>query len=131
MRRLLRKIAIFVIAAGVASSGATPHSQATISSAGADAAALHETHSVQRYADLAIEAGDDDSLPAAVHSPTRHSHDDGLCKQCCSACVSASLVPDAPFPILILSETRGTYSTTLGALVAHSVPTDPGIPKPL
>jgi hypothetical protein len=106
-------------------------SQAKISLAEADAAALHENHSVQHYADLAIEAGDDDGLPAAVHSPNQHSHDDGLCKQCCAACVSASLVPDAPFPVLILSEKRETYSMTLGALVAHPVPTDPGIPKPL
>lgn len=131
MRRLLRKIAILVISAGLALSGATSHSHAKMSSARAGAVTLLEIHHVQHYADLAIEAGDQDCPQADADSPMQHQHDDGMCKKCCAACMSASLIPNAPFPILILSENRETFSVNRGALVAHTVPTEPGIPKPL
>jgi hypothetical protein len=131
MRRLLCKIAILVISAGLALNGAASHSHAMMSSAGAGTASLHEDHAVEHYADLIIEAGGDDCPQAAADSPTQHSHDDGLCKQCCVTCVSASLIPNTPFPILLLSETRATFPMDRSALVAHPVPTDPAIPKTL
>jgi hypothetical protein len=42
-----------------------------------------------------------------------------------------SLIPNAPFPILVMSQKRETYAITRFALVAHAVSTDPGIPKSL
>ena len=131
MRRLLRKIAILVISAGLALSGAASHSHAMMSSAGTGTVSLHEVHVVEHYADLVIEAGGDDCPEAATDSPTRHSHDDGLCKKCCAACTSASLIPNSPSPILMLSGTRKSFSMQRSVLVAHLVPTDPGIPKTL
>jgi hypothetical protein len=120
---------IFAIAAGLAFSGATPHSHAKM--ALADAASPHEAHAVQHYTDLAIEAGDDDSVLAAFDCPNHTSNDYDLCKKCCAACVSASIVPSAPCPILLLSEIRKTFSIHRVALIAHKAAIDPGIPKPL
>ena len=131
MRRLLRKIAILVIAAALALSGAPSHSHAKMSSAGAGTISLHEVQDVPHYAALAIEAGEDDGSQTAADSPPQHSHDDGLCKNCCAACTSASLMPNAPIPLLILSDTGEIFAMHRSVLVAHPVPTDPGIPKAL
>ena len=131
MRLFLRKIAILIIAAALASSGAASHANVKMSSAGAVTVSLHESHDVQHYASLAIEPGEQDCVHATADTRTQHSHDDGLCKKCCAACVSASLIPNTPFPILQLSESRETFSMYRGALVAHQVAIDPGIPKPL
>ena len=131
MRLLFRKIAILVIASGLALSGATSHANAKMSSAGTDTASLHELHHVQHYADLAIEPGEPDCSHATANTPMQHSHYDGLCKKCCAACTSASLIPDAPLPMLMRTHKRESYTVTRTALVAHTVPTDPGIPKSL
>jgi hypothetical protein len=133
MRLLLRKIFIFVIAVGLGLSGAASHANAKMSSTGTDKVSLHESQDVQRYADLAIEPGEQDCAHATADTPTQHSHDDGLCKKCCAACTStsASLIPSAPFPVLALSEARTTFSVNRNTLVAYTVPTDPGIPRPL
>ena len=130
MRLLLRKLSIFIIAAGLALSGVTTHAGAAMMFKDG-AASLHEVHQVQNYADLAIEPGEQDCPHMAADTPMKHQTDDGLCKKCCAAYTSASLIPTSPFPILILSEKRETYSMSFSTLVAHRVPTDPGIPKPL
>jgi hypothetical protein len=129
MRLFLHKIAVLVVAAGLALSGATSHSHAGMTSSSEDTSSLHEMHQIQHYADLAIDASEDVCLHMAGDAPSQHQHDDGLCKKCCAACTTASLIPDAPFPVLVLSQTRETYAMTRIALVAHAVPTDPGIPK--
>jgi hypothetical protein len=131
MRLMLRKITILVIAAALASSGAASFAHAKISLAGTDRPLLHESHPVEHYADIAIEPGEQDCLHSIADAPSQHSHNDGLCKKCCAACAPASLIPSAPFPILALSEARGTFLVSRNTLVAHTVPTDPGIPKPL
>ena len=131
MRLLFRKLTIFVVAAGLALSGATSHAGATMMLDGAGTPSMHEMHQVQHYADLAIEPGEQDCPHMAADIPMKHQTDDGLCKKCCAACTSVSLIPTSPFPILILSEKRETYSVSFTTLVAHRVPTDTGIPKPL
>jgi hypothetical protein len=129
MRLLFRKLMIFAVAAGLAFSGATPHSHAKM--ALADAASPHEAHAVPHYTALAIEAGDDDSVMVAFDCPNHTSNDNDLCKTCCAACVSPSIMPSAPFPIPLLSEIRETFSIYRVALVAHKAAIDPSIPKPL
>ena len=130
MQLLFRKLIIFVIAAGLVLSGATSHAGATML-AGAGKTAPHEASPIQHYADLAIEPGDPDCPQMTADSPVQHSHDNGLCKKCCAACMSVSLIPNAPFPMLMFSETRETFSFYRSALVAYTAPIDPGIPKPL
>ena len=58
------------------------------------AAASHENHDVQHYADLAIEPGDG-GCPHSASGPT-HDQDEGLCKKCCAVCLGASLIPSPP-----------------------------------
>jgi hypothetical protein len=120
---------ILAVTAGLVLSGSTPRSYAAMPSA--EAASPHDAHQVQRYADLAIEAGEPDCPHAVADAPAQHSHDDGLCKKFCAACTTANLVPDAPAPMLSLSGEREIFPMKRHALVAHTVPTDPGIPKSL
>jgi hypothetical protein len=130
MQLFLRKIAVFLIAAGLTFSGATSHAHAAISSAAEDAS-LHEVHQIQHYADLATDADDADCAHATTDSPVPHSHDGGLCTKCCAACTSVSLIPNALLPILLLALKHEPYAVVRTALVAHTVPTAPGVPKPL
>ena len=129
MRMLLRKIMILAVAAGLALSGATPLAQAKIATVGT--VSLHETHRVMHYADLAIEAEESECAHATNDSSIQPSHHDGPCANCCAACIAAGLVPDAPLPVLMTSQKRAPYAVIRAALVAHTVPTDPGIPKSL
>ncbi|MGI8527064.1 MAG: hypothetical protein ACR2K5_12965 [Pseudolabrys sp.] len=130
MRRFLRKIVTFAIVAGLALGGNASHSYAKITAMSSAAAALHESHGVQHYADLAIEA-DDDCPHARIDASPQHSHDERSCKECCAACMGASLLPSPPLSGLMLSGGRQAFSALHNTLVAHSVPTDPGIPKTL
>ena len=129
MRLLLRKIAVLLIATGLILSGVTSHAHAAMGATGAGAAVAHESHQVETYADLAIEPGDQDCLHASDEAP--QPQNDSPCKKCCAACTSVSLMTIEAAPVTILSQTRETYAMTPIALVAHAVPTDPGIPKPL
>jgi hypothetical protein len=95
----------------------------------AGTAVAHETHQVETYANLAIEPGDQDCLHASGDAP--QPQNDSSCKKCCAVCTTVSLIPNAPFPILELSQKRETYAITRAALVAQTVATDPGIPKSL
>jgi hypothetical protein len=129
MRLMLRKIAVFLIATGLMFSGATSHGYGATDGA----AAMHESHQIQNYADLAIEPGESD-CPHLVASATDNvpaSQNDGLCKRCCAACMSVSLMPDAPAPLSVMSLPFSVYAAAHTTLVAHNVPTDPGIPKSL
>ena len=132
MRLLLRKIVVFLVAAGLILGGATSH--AAMSSMMQDAS-VQETDQIQHYVDLVIEPADSDcaqAIAGAPPSPAPHtSHDDGLCKTCCTACMAANLVPLAPVPAQVLTESRGAFPIMRTALVAHPVSTDPGIPKAL
>jgi hypothetical protein len=126
MRRALHKILTFVLATGLAVGGPIcSHAQMGTSAA----ATLHETHAVPHYADLSIDPEEDGCSHAS--SGTSHSHDDGLCKKCCAACVGASLVPTAPIALTKLSASCELMLTLDDNLVARAVPTEPGIPKPL
>lgn len=129
MRLLLRKIVVLVIAAGLVSASATSPSHAISMAAEAGTDSAHEAPSVPHYADLAIEPDDQNCPQTAAESPIEHSHDDGLCKKSCAACVMASLMPSAPISIRPLTEARETLSMYRSALVAHAAPIDPAIPK--
>lgn len=131
MPLLLRKMEIFVLATALALSGATSLSHAKPSAAATHSGSLHQADKVQHYADLVIDAAEDVSSNVNVAVPTHLSHDDGQCKNCCAACMTASLMPAAPSPIVVLGRARATFPNFDQTLVAHSVPTDPGIPKPL
>lgn len=130
MRLFLRKIAVFLVAAGLILGGATSH--AAMASMTQDAS-LHEIHQIQHYADLAIDADDCAHATADTPpSPAPHtSHDDGLCKTCCTACMAADVAPLPPIPAQVLTESQEAFPVMRTALVAHPVSTDPGIPKVL
>jgi hypothetical protein len=102
-----------------------------MSSTGPDNISLHESHTVERYADLAIEPSQQDCAHTTSDTPSQHSHDDGLCKKCCASGMSLSLMPDPPLPVLMRTHKRESYAIARTALVAHTVPTDSGIPKSL
>jgi hypothetical protein len=126
MRHVLRKILVFALSVGLtASAPALSHAQPGHSGA----AASHENHDVQHYADLAIEPGDDGCPHSA--SGTTHDQDEGLCKKCCAACLGASLIPAIPLAVWALSVARDTLLTRHDILIARPVPTEPGIPKPI
>lgn len=134
MRLLLRKIAVLLIATGLVLSGATSHALAGMSAATDSAAAMHESHQIQNYADLAIEPGTHDcaqiTVDASGDAPSPPQND-GPCKKCCAACMSVSLLPETPAPMTFVSHLWETYAFTLATLVAFDSPTDPGVPKPL
>jgi hypothetical protein len=125
MRRVLKKITVFLLAVGLTAAGATfSHAQNT--SAGA---AAHENHAVMHYADLAIDPTQDDCLHSAPG--TTQSHDNGLCDKCCAACLGASLLPAVPVIVCGQTLARDTLSMRQDILIARSIPTEPDIPKPL
>ncbi len=131
MRLLLRKIAVLLIAAGLVLGGATSHALAGMSDA---ATAMHESHQIQNYADLAIEPGEHDCAQMtadALGDAPSPPQNDGPCKKCCAACMSVSLLPEMPAPVTFVSQFREIYASPLVTLVAFDIPTDPGIPKPL
>ena len=126
MRHFLRKILVIALSVGLtASAPALSHAQPGHSGA----AASHENHDVQHYADLAIEPGDDGS-PHGASGPA-HGQNDSLCKKCCAACLGASLIPTIPLAVWALSVARDTLLTRHDVLIARLVPTEPGIPKPI
>jgi hypothetical protein len=126
VRQALRKILVFALSVGLAASApALSHAQPGHSSA----AASHASHDVQKYADLAIEPGDDGG-PQSASRPV-HDHNDGVCKKCCAACLGASLLPSPPVAVPIMSEPGKLVVRCDHKLVAHDIPTEPGIPKPL
>jgi hypothetical protein len=127
MRHALRKILVLALSVGLAvGAPALSHTRAFSSSS---IAASHEAHDVQHYADLSVEPGDDPCLHAA--GGAMHDQDDGLCKKCCAACLGASLIPDPPVAERILIETNARALQGNSMLVAHVIPTEPGIPKGL
>ena len=100
---VLRKILVIALSVGLtASAPALSHAQPGHSGA----AASHENHDVQHYADLAIEPGDD-GCPQGASGPA-HGQNDSLCKKCCAACLGASLIPTSPVAVRVLSEALGT-----------------------
>lgn len=124
MRHVLRKILVFALSVGLtASAPALSHAQPGHSGA----AASHENHDVQHYADLAIEPGDD-GCPHSASGPT-HDQDEGLCKKCCAACLGASLIPSPPLAVRILAGPNKFVVLRSDKLVARDIPTEPGIPK--
>jgi len=126
MRHLLRKILVIALSVGLtASAPALSHAQPGYSGA----AASHENHDVQHYADLAIEPGED-GCPHSTSGPT-HDQDEGLCKKCCAACLVASLIPGIPTAVWALLVARDTFLTRDVILIARAVPTEPGISKRL
>ena len=126
MRHVLRKILVIALSVGLtASAPALAHAQP----GHLGAAASHENHDVQHYADLAIEPGDD-GCPHSASGPT-HDQDEGLCKKCCAACLGASLIPSPPLAVRILAGPNKFVVLRSDKLVARDIPTEPGIPKPL
>ena len=126
MRHVLRKILVIALSVGLtASAPALSHAQPRHSGA----AASHENHDVQHYADLAIEPGDD-GCPHGASGPA-HGQNDSLCKKCCAACLGASLIPSSPVAVRILSDPGKLAARFDHKLVARDIPTEPGIPKPL
>jgi hypothetical protein len=129
MRLVLRKIAVLLIAAGLVLSGVASHAHASMPAMDAGTAVAHESHQVDTYANLAIEAGEQDCLHASGDAP--QPQNDSSCNKCCAACMSVSLMAIEASPAMILSQARATYAITRAALVAQTVATDPGIPKSL
>ena len=126
MRHVLRKILVIALSVGLtASAPALSHAQPGHSGA----AASHEVHDVQHYADLSVEPGDE-GCPYAAPGGT-HDQDDSLCKKCCAACLGASLVPSLPVSVPRLLEPSDLTVARDNMLVARVIPTEPGIPKPL
>jgi hypothetical protein len=126
MRHVFRKILVIALSVGLtASAPALSHAQPGHSGA----AASHENHDVQHYADLAIEPGDD-GCPDGASGPA-HGQNDSLRKKCCAACLGASLIPTIPLAVRVLSVARDTLLTCHDVLIARPVPTEPGIPKPI
>ena len=125
MRRVLKRMTVFLLAVGLTAGGATFSHARSNTSAGA---AAHETHVLLHYADLAIDPVQDECLHTAG---TTHSHDDGLCDKCCAACLGASLVPAVPVIVCGQSLARDTLSMRQDILIARPILIDPDIPKPL
>ena len=123
--RLFRLIGVSLIALGLTFSGITTHSYAKMT--GTPDHPAHHVTSVEKYADLAIDA--EDCPHAASHDTAKHPSDDTLCKKCCAACMTASLLPP---PIILLASqiiSRQIFTPPYDALVANLVPTEPDIPK--
>ena len=128
MREAARKILVFVLSVGLAAS--TPvlsHAQPGHSGA----AASRASHAVQNYADLAIDPGQDECPHAASGTTQQQSNDDGLCNKCCAVCMVASLIPAVPTTVWVPLVARDRFVTQADILIAHAVPTEPGIPKRL
>ena|SRR5262245_31854747 len=124
MPNALRKILVLLLAVGLTISvPALSHAQVVTFSS----AASHESHDVQHYADLSIEPGDE----ACPHSAPAHDQDGGLCKKCCAACLGASLIPDQPVATNVSALPDELVVRRDDTLVARTIPTEPGIPKPL
>jgi len=124
MRHALRKILVLLLAVGLTVSvPALSHAQIVTLSG----TASHESHDLQRYADLSVEPGDE----ACPHSAPAHDQDGGLCKKCCSACLGASLIPYAPEATSVAAVPGELVAPRENTLVARAIPTEPGIPKPL
>ena len=125
MRRALQKLLALVLTAGLMAGGPVcAHAQMTP----CGSATSHETHDVSQYADLSIDP-DDGSSTADAQLPSHH-HDDGLCKKCCAICIGANL----PTPTVTLATLTVSAQMAVALdddLVARTVPTEPGIPKPL
>jgi hypothetical protein len=125
MRHVLRKILVVALSVGLAASApALSHAQPGHSSA----AASHENYDVQHYADLAIEPGDDGCPYGAGPALDQN---DSLCKKCCAACLGASLIPNPPVAVPLLSKPGKPVARFDHKLVARDIPTEPRIPKPL
>lgn len=125
MRAAVQKLLALALTAGlVASEPVCSHAQMEPCSA----AIPHETKDVPIYAHLNVDPADDGSLRAELSAEGQHH--DGLCKKCCAICMGANL----PVTTLALMTHSTSSQITLAFndnLVARSVSTDPGIPKPL
>lgn len=123
MRRVFHIVRVLTIAAALVASGSTLRAQMTAPASGA---ATHEMHHVERYADLAIEPAQD-----CDHAmPAQNSSGKASCDDCCSACLTATMIASAPVQ-LVLNVARGeVLSLTRTTLIGRTVPIDPGIPKP-
>ena len=123
--RLFRLLGVLLIGLGLLLNGVTSHSYAAMSAASGHAA--HNPSHVEKYADLAIDA--EDCPHAAAHDTANSPAKDAPCKSCCSACMTATLLPP---PFILLGGqmvTRHTFTQRHVTLVANVVPTDPDIPK--
>src|SRR5215475_14119869 len=99
MRGVLHKLLSFVLVAGLIVAGpACSHAQRDPRSSPTS----DEGHSVQHYADLNVDPGDEASSDETA-SGAAHHYDDGICKKCCATCVSASIVPTAPLAVVTLT----------------------------
>ena len=124
MRRALQKLLALVLTAGLMAGGPVcAHAQMNP----CGSATSYETHAVSHYADLSIDPEDGSSADAQLPS---HHHDDGLCKKCCATCVSANL-PTSMVSLATLTISARMVLALDDDLVARTVPTEPGIPKPL
>ena len=125
MRRALKNVVAILLTVGLVVGGpafAHPRMQAPAG------AATHEIHAVQHYADLAIDPGADECAQASPGAS--HGHD-GLCDRCCTACLSATVIPVVPASVWAPAVTHETFFTRIYILTAHIIPTEPGIPKSL
>jgi hypothetical protein len=124
MRRALQKFLALLLTAGLVAGGPVcAHAQMNP----CGSATSHETHAVSHYADLSIDPEDVGSADAQLPS---HHHDDGLCKKCCATCVGANL-PTSTVSLATLTISARMVLALDDDLVARTVPTEPGIPKPL
>ena len=125
MRRALKKtIAILLVAGLIVGGPAFAHTRMQAPAGAAD----HEIHAVQHYADLAVDTGTDECLQASPGA--NHGHD-GLCDNCCTVCLGATVIPVIPVSVWAPAVAHETFFTRVYVLTAHVIPIEPGIPKSL
>jgi hypothetical protein len=128
MRSALKKLLALALAAGLVASGPVcSHAQMEHPCV---STASHETPDVPIYGNLSVDPADDGSLQTELPAAGPH-HDGGLCKKCCTTCVSASLPSTTPAAPVAMTASQQMALTLDDNLVARPVSTEPGIPKPL
>jgi hypothetical protein len=123
MRRILHSAFVAVLSLALSASGATL-GLAHIAAHGklsqhSHHGAAHTHHAHHAHHETEQTGSDESSHPANDHPS----------KNCCSACIVASPLPQVPAAVIELSATAAVYSILSQFDVPVSILVDPGIPK--